>query len=250
MQDLRGWYWSDFKPAKKQRQSRIDAVFLLDWKFGGCIRLKVASLGRKWLGKAWGARFEGLILIRFQTSKKTASIQDWCCFFAGLKIWRLYKAKSSFFRQEMAGESVGRKIWGADTDQISNQQKKQRQSRIDAVFLLGWKFGGCIRLKVASLGRKWLGKAWGARFEGLILIRFQTSKKTASIQDWCCFFAGLKIWRLYKAKSSFFRQEMAGESVGCKIWGADTDQISNQQKNSVNPGLMLFFCWIENLEAV
>ena len=43
---------------------------------------------------------------------------------------------------------------------------------------------------------------------------------------------------------------MAGESVGCKIWGADTDQISNQQKNGVNPGLMLFFCWIENLEAV
>ena len=96
----------------------------------------------------------------------------------------------------MAGESVGCKIWGADTDQISNQQKNSVNP-------------------------------------GLML-----------------FFAGLKIWRLYKAKSSFFRQEMAGESVGCKIWGADTDQISNQQKNSVNPGLMLFFCWIENLEAV
>ena len=96
----------------------------------------------------------------------------------------------------MAGESVGCKIWGADTDQISNQQK------------------------------------------------------TVSIQDRCCFFAGLKIWRLYKAKSSFFREEMAGESVGCKIWGADTDQISNQQKKQRQSRIDVFFCWFEKLEAV
>ena len=43
---------------------------------------------------------------------------------------------------------------------------------------------------------------------------------------------------------------MAGESVGCKIWGADTDQISNQQKKQRQSRIDAVFCWIENLEAV
>ena len=43
---------------------------------------------------------------------------------------------------------------------------------------------------------------------------------------------------------------MAGEKRGVQDLRADTDQISNQQKNNVNPGLMLVFCWFENLEAV
>ena len=117
-------------------------------------------------------------------------------FFAGLKIWRLYKAKSSFFRQEMAGESVGCKIWGADTDQISNQQKNSVNP-------------------------------------GLML-----------------FFAGFKIWRLYKAKSSFFREEMAGEKRGVQDlrgWYWSDFKPAKKQHQS---GLMLFFCRFENLEAV
>ena len=242
VQDLRGWYWSDFKPAKKQRQSRIDAVFLLVWKFGGCIRLKVASLGRKWLGKSVGARL--------QTSKKTTSIQDWCCFFAGLKIWRLYKAKSSFFRQEMAGEKRGVQDLRGWYWSDFKPAKKQRQSRIDAVFLLVWKFGGCIRLKVASLGRKWLGKSVGCKIWGADTDQISNQQKTTSIQDWCCFLLVWKFGGCIRLKVASLGRKWRGKSVGCKIWGADTDQISNQAKKQRQSRIDAVFCWFENLEAV
>ena len=185
VQDLRGWYWSDFKRAKKQRQSRIDAVFLQVWKFGGCIRLKRQEMA----GEKRGVQdLRGWYWSDFKRAKKQRQSRIDAVF---LQVWKFggcIRLKGSFFRQEMAGEKRGVQDLRGWYWSDFKPAKKQRQSRIDAVFLQVWKFGGCIRLKVASLGRKWLGKSVGCKIWGVDTDQIQTSKKTAAFQGWRCSF--------------------------------------------------------------
>ena len=94
-------------------------------------RLYKAKTGNGWR-KAWGARFEG----RFQTSKKTASIQDCCCFFAGLKIWRLYKAKTG---------NGWRKAWGARFEGRFQTSKKTASIQDCCCFFAGLKIWRPLR---------------------------------------------------------------------------------------------------------